>query len=151
MAEPQARTVALTVIRRDDGSVLLGIGTDPARGTRFCRPVGGGIEAGETPEEAARREILEEIGHPLGDLRSLGVVDNRYTYGGKPGHEVAHLFEGRFADSVLESIPEFPVAKKSLPRIARWFRLDELGPGRVPLVPEGLLEKLSPPAPTYPR
>jgi len=141
--DPAPREVALTSIRRpSDGAVLLGIGTDPARGRQFVRPVGGGIEPGETPEQAARREILEEVGYPLGEVRALGVVENRYTYRGRPGHEVAHLFEGRFSDPGLEERGEFPVAKKSLPRIARWFPVEHLGAGGVPLVPEGLRERL---------
>lgn len=32
----------------------------------------GGIEAGEEPEDAARRELQEEIGHTAGQLRPLG-------------------------------------------------------------------------------
>ena len=32
----------------------------------------GGVEANETPEEAAQRELKEEIGHGAGRLRSLG-------------------------------------------------------------------------------
>ena len=143
--DPEPREVALTAVRRaSDGAILLGIGTDPARGQQFCRPVGGGVEKGETPEEAARREILEEIGRPLGEVRALGRVDNTFLYRGKAGREIAHLFEGRFADPAMESMPEFPVAKKSLPRIARWFPPERLGAGRVPLVPERLLELLVP-------
>ena len=123
--------------RAADGAVLLGIGTDPSTGRQFCRPVGGGIEAGETPEEAARREILEEIGFPVADLRPLGTVDNSFVYGGKPGREITHLFEARWEDPALDARSEFPVAKKSRPRIARWFPTAHLRDGRVPAVPPG--------------
>src|SRR6266545_3125140 len=34
--------------------------------------LGGGLEPGETPEAAARREALEEAGARLGDLEPLG-------------------------------------------------------------------------------
>ncbi len=128
--------------RAADGAVLLGIGTDPSTGRQFCRPVGGGIEAGETPEEAARREILEEIGFPVADLRPLGTVDNSFVYGGKPGREITHLFEARWEDPALDARSEFPVAKKSRPRIARWFPTAHLRDGRVPAVPAGLGARL---------
>jgi 8-oxo-dGTP pyrophosphatase MutT (NUDIX family) len=143
--DTRPREVALTVIRRaSDGAVLLGIGTDPATGLQFCRPVGGGIEAGESPEEAARREIREEIGGELADLRPLEVVDNRFVYAGKPGREITHLFESRWADPALEERAEFAVAKKSLPRIARWFPPEHLRPGLVPAVPAGIEKHLGP-------
>lgn len=143
--EPRVRVVALAVVRRAaDGAVLLGIGTDPAKGEQFCRPVGGGIEFGERSGEACRREMLEEVGADLRDLRPLGVLENLYSYKGEPGHEIAFLHEARLADPTLERRGEFPVEKKSRPRIARWFRPGDLGPGRVPLVPEGLLALLGP-------
>jgi len=36
--------------------------------------VAGGLEAGETPEACARREMLEETGHAVASLRKLGVI-----------------------------------------------------------------------------
>lgn len=143
----RVRTVALAAVRRRaDGALLLGIGTDPATRRQFCRPVGGGIEEGESPEEAARREWIEEVGVAIGGLRPLAVLDNRYVYAGKPGREVTHLFEARLEDASLEARGEFPVAKKSSPKIARWFPPEHLGEGRARLVPEGLAERLGIPA-----
>ena len=39
-------------------------------GTWSC--AGGAIDDGETPEEAALREAMEEVGHPDGELRFVG-------------------------------------------------------------------------------
>jgi len=51
-------------------------------------PVGGYIEAGEPPAEAARRELLEETGHQAGRWTALG----SFRVGGNHGVGTAHLF-----------------------------------------------------------
>lgn len=48
-----------------------------ARGDRTCwhmEPIAGGIDAGETPEEAARREALEEAGLEVGHMEPIAEV-----------------------------------------------------------------------------
>jgi len=50
---------------------------------------GGGIKGGETPEQAARREVMEELRIELGDLLALGIVEEQIS--GSP--HTSHLFE----------------------------------------------------------
>jgi 8-oxo-dGTP pyrophosphatase MutT (NUDIX family) len=45
-----------------DGRVLLLNWADPVSGERLWEPPGGGIDPGETPLQAARRELAEETG-----------------------------------------------------------------------------------------
>ncbi|PWK42652.1 NUDIX hydrolase [Actinoplanes xinjiangensis] len=45
-----------------DGRILLMNWADPVSGGRLWEPPGGGIDPGETPLEAARRELAEETG-----------------------------------------------------------------------------------------
>ncbi len=64
------RAAARVFLVDRDGAVLLLRGIDPARpdaGSWWFTP-GGGIDDGETPEAAARREVAEETGLELGDL-----------------------------------------------------------------------------------
>ena len=61
--EPFLRPTARVLLVDDHDRVLLFRGQDPTNSNvRFWFPPGGGIEPGETPEEAARREVLEETG-----------------------------------------------------------------------------------------
>lgn len=55
---PAARVVCLD----DNGRVLLMHWQDPSGGDLLWEPPGGGIEPGETPLAAARRELAEETG-----------------------------------------------------------------------------------------
>ena len=59
----------------------------------WCLP-GGGMDRGESPEQAARREVEEETGIRLGKLTSFGVIEEQVS--GSP--HTAHLFAG-IADS----------------------------------------------------
>ena len=65
---------------RDGDKILLNRRAD-TNGTMW-EFIGGGIEAGETPHEAIRREIAEEVNYTLSTDASLQFVDElRITYG----------------------------------------------------------------------
>lgn len=79
----------------------------------------GHIEPGETPEEAAIREVAEETGIQSEILRELGVIDFWFMAGGKRIHKTVHhyLFKevgGKLAPQVTE-VDE-----------VRWFPLSEI-------------------------
>ena len=60
------------VIRNDRGDVLLIRNRRYTTGRLEWEVPAGRVEAGETPEQAARRECVEETGCTLRELRSLG-------------------------------------------------------------------------------
>ena len=63
MAAVVRRRAARLVLVDHDDRVLLLHGFDPATpGVRYWFTVGGGLEPGESPEEAAAREAWEEVG-----------------------------------------------------------------------------------------
>jgi ADP-ribose pyrophosphatase YjhB (NUDIX family) len=64
---------ASVALRRGDRFLLVERGREPSRG-RFAFP-GGRIEAGETPEQAARRELFEETGMTASSLELHRVID----------------------------------------------------------------------------
>jgi len=65
----------------------------------FHRLIGGGIDFGETAEQAVVREWQEELSARLQDVRLLGWVENLFTFEGAPGHELLAVHVGRVEDA----------------------------------------------------
>ncbi|HEU5277595.1 MAG TPA: NUDIX hydrolase [Gaiellaceae bacterium] len=61
-------------------------------------PPGGYLDPGEQPDDAARRELLEETGYEADEWTSLG----RYVVDGNRGCGVGHLYLARNARKVAE-------------------------------------------------
>jgi ADP-ribose pyrophosphatase YjhB (NUDIX family) len=76
------RVVVLCVFRRFD-SILVFEGFDSVKGTPCYRPLGGGVERGETTKQAIIREIREEIDADVTDLKLLGTQENIFTLEGE--------------------------------------------------------------------
>lgn len=102
------RVLALGVLQRDDGKLLLEKGEDTSKNEKFYRCLGGGIEFGETGEKALVREFKEEINKSITVDRFLGAVENIFEWQGQPGHQVILLFRCRFADPVTYSQDHIP-------------------------------------------
>jgi 8-oxo-dGTP pyrophosphatase MutT (NUDIX family) len=117
---------------------------DPWREGPYYRPLGGGIEFGERSQECIVREIREEIGAEIQDLQYLGVIENIYTEGGKPQHQIVLVYEARLPDLKLYQVSavESQVEEFS---VALWKPMDEFRTGKAQLYPLGLLELLDKP------
>lgn len=141
MPAPQIRALAICVFRHN-GRILVSQAHDPVKGLGFCRPLGGGIEFGETGEKAVAREILEEIGADVANLRYVGTLENIFTYLGVPGHEIVQVYDGEFVERALYDQASIAgVESDGQPFQAVWRALGSFGP-ELPLVPDGLAELL---------
>ncbi len=142
---PPARIRALAlalVIDRDHA--LLAEGSDPVKGERFLRALGGEIEFGERAEEAAVREIREELGREVQVRASLGATENIFEYRGGRGHELVWEFVVMWAPG--EAPPDLePLAAREGEHIfhTRWVPLAELLGGTYRVYPEGLADRLA--------
>lgn len=120
--------------------ILVARGLDESKSQHFLRPIGGEVEFGEYAAEALRREVREELGLEISAPTRLGVLENRFSYDGRPGHEVVFVYDARFADAAVYSKPELPLQEDVWDGFARWVSLDAL-PDE-PLYPDGLLALL---------
>jgi 8-oxo-dGTP pyrophosphatase MutT (NUDIX family) len=137
------RPIAIAVIARpSDGALLVFDGHDPVTDDRFHRPLGGGIELGETAEAAVRRELVEELGAELEEVALLGWIENIFTYAGRPGHEIVAVFSARLVDASLYARDELTMVENNESVTVRWvpraaFRSQQ-NPHGPRLVPEAL-------------
>lgn len=96
-----------------DGKLLLKKATRGISVGKWNGP-GGKSEPGETPEECARREVLEETGLRVSDLLYHGVLTFMMD-GRNRVHTRAHLFSTRRAEGRPRSGEEGPL---------KWFPVD---------------------------
>ena len=126
LGDRRAAAVALTILPDEQGRACFAITRRTERlgahAGQWALP-GGRIDPGETPEQAALRELHEELGVELGEGQVLGRLDDFATRSGfvitpvvvfssevvdfRPNpHEVAHAY--RIPLDVLEA-PEVPL------------------------------------------
>ena len=138
----QIRPIALCVFRNNN-RILVFEGHDFIKDQTYYRPLGGGIEFGESSEVAVRREIMEELHSDIEELKYLGMLENIFTVNGKPGHEFVMIFDGVAKDPQLYEQTEMEVTEANGEVIrVLWKSLDEFGEGKSILYPPGLLEML---------
>lgn len=97
---PFIRVIAICVFQHNN-HILVFEGFDSVKGTPFYRPLGGGVDPGETSLAAVVREIREETGQEVTDLRLLGVLESIFTVDQRTGHEIVFVYDGRFCDEQI--------------------------------------------------
>ena len=117
---PDGRSVSLDAVRvpsvayivplLDDGRIVLIRQYRPIVGAEIWELPAGTIEAGETPEACARRELVEEAGYeagrldPLGEaLADAGLTDERIFF--FTARELRPAPRGLDADEHIEVVP----------------------------------------------
>ncbi len=117
-----------------EGSVFLFRDDHPYVGTHWLPP-GGGMEAGETPEEAVRRELQEETGwtEPAPE-RLLCTWVHDFTHQGVPTRQYENVYVAY--GPLRDPVPESPGQHW------RWLSLAELDAVREPVWPPQLADLL---------
>lgn len=140
----QVRPIAICVFLRNH-KILVAEGYDPVKVETFYRPLGGGIEFGESSKATICREMMEEINVEVDreSLRYLGAVENIFLFNGAPGHEVVLVYDGELKKTEMYD-QEIILGKEANGQDIRavWKDLDEFICGKSILYPTGLVEML---------
>lgn len=139
----QIRPLAICVFRHE-GRILVAEGYDPVKQQTFYRPLGGGIEFGEFGEQTIHRELFEEIGAEVCELRYLGTLENIFVFNGIAGHEIVQVYDGTLKDAGLYEQTMILGREVDIDETFRavWKHVDEFGPGKSILYPTGLHKML---------
>ena len=132
------RNIAVGIIVRD-GRALVEIYPATDRHGTFARAIGGGIEFGESAVQAVQREFEEELGVTLSRAEPLAITENIFTIGGRPGHEIVHVFA--VASPQLDDLAiDGELAVLDNHTRVRWVALDSLRANDPPFYPDGVVD-----------
>ena len=146
------RPLAICLFRHNN-RILVAEGYDSVKDEYFYRPLGGGIEFGETSMETVCRELLEELNVEVDpdSLTYLGTVENIFHFNGIPGHEIVLIYDGALKESGLYEQAALTGRELNGEDIrAVWMSINEFSSGKSILYPTGLVEILATRTPSDP-
>jgi len=134
------RPKVVCILRRG-ASILLIRATDPEDNQSFLTPPGGGVQFGESLEQAIRRELHEELGVDVSEFERLGMLENFFRFDGQDEHELVYVFAvDATATSLLER-DEFEITESNGERLpARWYDEREIAASGLPVYPAGVMD-----------
>ena len=143
--EPVERESVRGVVLDREGRVLLARFQHPVSGDVWWAAVGGGVDDGESDEEALRRELHEEAGLSAFDIGPL-VYEREHTF--PWARRLLHQRERFYVVRVdeHEPAPTIDVAAEGVTEV-RWWPRDELAAPRETVVPadfDRLVRSLAP-------
>ncbi|EJM16270.1 Zn-finger containing NTP pyrophosphohydrolase [Pseudomonas sp. GM18] len=141
MAEQRIRPLALCIFHHD-GKILVNEACDPITKQTFFRPLGGGIEFGETSAQAVVREVQEELGLAITEVRLLGTLESLFTYAGTPGHEIVQVYDAKFVDADVYELSHLNAQESDGAAFMAKWHAGASFTNKAPLVPDGLFELL---------
>ena len=139
---PRIRVIAICLVLHED-HLLLAEGHDAVKGETFYRALGGEVEFGEAAADAVVRELREELDRDVVVSDLLGVIENRFTLRGEPGHEIVFEYLAAFAPGQAPpDLEPMTALEGDYPFSARWLPLAEVLAGAHRVYPDGVEDRL---------
>lgn len=135
------RPIALALIVHRDRIFVMEC-FDKVKNETFYRPLGGGIEFGETGEVALKREFIEEMNAELTSVEFLKMFENIFVFDGIEGYEIVLFYQAEFKDKDHYLQEEISCNESGVPFIAKWVRIVKFTSSTRLLYPDGLVEYL---------
>lgn len=136
----KVRTTARLLLLDEQGRVLLFRHAD-GHGRALWAAPGGGVEPGETPEEAAHREAAEELGATEVELVPLWTGHSDYIFANHPVSQTEEFFLVVQHAGILGPVVEETHRRERITAV-RWWTLDEIEATTEPLFPTDLADRV---------
>ena len=106
---------------------------------------GGKVQIMEKTKDTIKREIKEEIGLDLIDIKMLSVSENFFTLKNEDIHQYIFTYSGKLVDKCYEKKEEFESIEKGKNVVYRWVDVEniddyEIRPDNVKDIIKGYLE-----------
>lgn len=106
-------------------------------------PLGGGIEFGETAQQALTREIQEEIGSTIQVIGPPSVCENIFDHHGTKGHEIVFAFPITFDRKEIYTKTRFQIFEhRGSTHWVEWIPIERFQRKEAILFPNSILQRL---------
>ncbi len=118
------------------GRTLASRGYDENKNEIFYRVLGGGVNFGEKSEDGVKREIMEELKCEIENFKLIKVIENIFTFQGKPRHEITFLYKGDLMNKSLYNQEKIYIVEPYKEFTAEWIKINDVLSGKIILYPE---------------
>lgn len=133
------RPIALALIKNPKNQYLYHQGTDSYTKEKFYRPLGGGIDFGETAATCLQREMVEELNEEIKLDGYIETLENIFSYENKAAHEIVIIYKAEFKNpAVYEKNALIIHEHDGRTATAVWRTLEEIKTEGAHLYPPGL-------------
>jgi putative intracellular protease/amidase/8-oxo-dGTP pyrophosphatase MutT (NUDIX family) len=130
------RPLAIGIIQRENGQILVHEGVDIVKKSKFYRPLGGGIEFGESAKNTLIREIAEEIDQEIIVEKYIGCIENFFEFEGRTGHEFLQMYFAKFTNPSAYEIERYEINESGASSgYAVWKSITEAKQENIPFYP----------------
>ena len=143
VSETEQIKVKAICLFRNNNMILVSENWDTQKRENYYRPLGGKVEFGEHTIETIKREIKEELGSEIKDIKLETICENIFVCDGFNGHEIMYIYDAKFLDQGMYLKKTFEIVESDgLKYKALWIDINEIKIRKVRLVPEPLNEYL---------
>lgn len=132
------RTKVIGIAKHHDRLLVCEVLDDDGALKGWC-PLGGGVEFGETTEDALKREMQEELGCEVLISGTPSVYENIYEHHGVKGHEIVFAFPVSFRNPQIYARDRFQICEdRGSMHWVEWINIDRFRNGTTVLFPDAL-------------